>query len=230
MHASMRRRHRTSGARHVRDPLLLPRPRRPRMSEADRERWVARWRERSGGPKAPEPFLVRNVDALVPEAGLGGGRSLLDVAAGDGRNALWLAGRGFAVTAVDASTVAIARLDAAAEAQGIAVTTQVADLDAAGALAGLGPFDGLVIVRFKPSAAQWAALAATLRRPGGRVLLCSFGLGQHRRHGFPDGFCLERGELEAGLTPVLRLLRWESFEEGEEEDGACLEGSLWERR
>jgi SAM-dependent methyltransferase len=187
------------------------------MSAADRERWDARWRERADGPGAPEPFLVRRAAALPR------GR-LLDVAAGDGRNALWLLAQGFAVTAVDVSPVAIARLEAAAAAQGLGGTARAADLDAPDALAGLGPFDALVVVRFKPSPGQWGRLLAALR-PGGRLLLCSFGLEQHRRHGFPLAFCLERGALEAELVPALRLLDWQGHEEG----GTCLEGSLWEK-
>ena len=188
------------------------------MSTLDRKRWDARWRERAAtGPGAPEPFLVRHAGAL-PRG------PLLDVAAGDGRNALWLAGRGFPVTAIDVSAVALARLAREAAARGLAVATRVADLGAPEALAGLGPFASLVVIRFKPSPPQWRLLQAALR-PGGRLLLCSFGPGQHRRHGFPLAFCLSRAEIEATLGPALRPIFWGSFEEG----GASLEGSLWEK-
>jgi SAM-dependent methyltransferase len=189
------------------------------VSEADRVKWDERWRDRAGdGTAGPEPFLVREVLRLPR------GR-VLDVASGDGRNTLWLAGQGFAVTAVDVSPVAIDRLGRAAPAQGLTVAARAADLDAPGALADFEPFDGLVVVRFKPSPAHWAALLDVLR-PGGRVLLCSFGRGQHERHGFPLAFCLDRAELAAELELQLRLLDWRSFEEG----GACLEGSTWEKQ
>jgi SAM-dependent methyltransferase len=188
------------------------------VSAADRDRWDARWRERAAdAARAPEPFLARHVDDL-PRG------TLLDAAAGDGRNALWLARAGFAVTAVDVSPVAIARLERTAASCLLSVPTRVADLDAPDALAGLGPFAALVVVRFKPSPLQWRHLLAPLR-PGGRVLLCSFGLEQHRRHGFPRAFCLERDALVAELSPLLRLRHWESLEE----DGDFLEGSLWEK-
>jgi len=189
------------------------------VTEADRAKWDERWRDRAGdGPAAPEPFLVREVPRLPR------GRAL-DVASGDGRNALWLAGQGFAVSAVDVSPVAVAPLQRAAATQGLTVAARAADLDAPGALVGFGPFNGLVVVRFKPSPTQWAALLDVLH-PGGRVLLCSFGRGQHERHGFPLAFCLNRAELAAELEPRLRLLDWRSFEE----DDAFLEGSLWEKR
>jgi SAM-dependent methyltransferase len=166
----------------------------------------------------PEPFLVRHADDL-PRG------PLLDVAAGHGRNALWLAEQGFPVTAVDVSPVAIDRLGQAAVARGLPIRAVAGDLDEPGALAGLGPFASLVVVRFKPSPSQWRHLLAALR-PGGRALLCSFGPAQHDRHGFPLAFCLERDELEAGLTPDLKLLSWESFAVDEDN----LEGSLWEKR
>lgn len=48
----------------------------------------------------PNQFLVEEAAGLAP------GRAL-DVAAGEGRNAVWLAERGWRVTAVDFSTVGI---------------------------------------------------------------------------------------------------------------------------
>jgi SAM-dependent methyltransferase len=187
------------------------------VSEADRERWEARWAARDGGPGEPEPFLVRHAPALPPGP-------VLDAACGDGRNALWLAARGREVVAIDVAPSAVARLRAAAGARGLAVDARVADLDAPDALAGLGIFAALLVVRFKPDPAQWGRLLDRLA-PGGRLCLCSFGRAQHARTGFPLAYCLERGELEGLLGARLRLLAYEAFEE----DGEALEGSLWER-
>lgn len=186
------------------------------MSATDLERWEQRWRQ-EGPLGAPEPFLVRHV-ADLPES------PVLVAPAGAGRNALWLAGQGRAVTAVDVAPSAIARLERAAGERGLSVATRVADLDEPDALAGLGSFAALVVIRFRPSPAQWPRLVAVLR-PGGRMLLCSFGPEQHRRHGFPLAFCLDRAQVERELGRGLRLLAWESFAEA----GAFLEGSLWER-
>ena len=36
------------------------------MSEAERERWEARWAARDGEPGRPEPFLLRHAGALPP--------------------------------------------------------------------------------------------------------------------------------------------------------------------
>lgn len=189
------------------------------MSAADRRRWDARWRERAQEePAAPEPFLVRETPALPR------GR-VLDVAAGPGRNSLWLAAQGFAVTAIDVSPVAMAQLARTASERGLTVETRTADLDDPAALADLDPFDALVVIRFRPTPAQWATLLRSLR-PSGRLLLCSFGPEQHRRHGFPLAYCLDRAALEAELAPGLQLLRWESFGE----NGAFLEGSWWTKQ
>ena len=187
------------------------------MSEVDRERWEARWAARDGEPGPPEPFLLLHAGALPPGPAL-------DAACGDGRNALWLAGQGREVVAVDIAPSAVRRLRAAAGALGLAIDARVADLDAPGALDGLGSFAALLVVRFKPEPAQWDRLLEHLA-PGGRVLLCSFGQEQHARTGFPLAYCLERGELEVRLGDRLRLLAYEAFDE----EGAALEGSLWER-
>jgi SAM-dependent methyltransferase len=74
-----------------------------------REDWDRRYAEANLLWSAePNRFLVAEATALAP------GRAL-DVACGEGRNALWLAGLGWSVTAVDFSSVAVGKgLDRAA--------------------------------------------------------------------------------------------------------------------
>src|SRR5690242_10217857 len=67
----------------------------------------------------PNQFLV----AELAEAGLSPGRAL-DVACGEGRNAIWLAAQGWQVTAADFSRVAIDK----ARARSDEVDWQVADV------------------------------------------------------------------------------------------------------
>lgn len=188
------------------------------MSEADRERWERRWRERDFGPGPAEPWLVANAYRLAKGP-------VLDVAAGTGRNALWLAAHGFSVTALDISATALERLAAAAVGRRLEVATRLADLDDPAALEGLGPFTGLVVVRYKPSAEQWRGLVDLLA-PGGRVLLCSFGRERAAMGGFDPAFCLDERELRATLEPALACLLYERL--GEAAD--WLEGSVWEKR
>jgi SAM-dependent methyltransferase len=66
-------------------------------------------------------FLVAEVEAMAP------GRAL-DVACGEGRNALWLAERGWTVTGVDFSAVAIAKAARLAEGRQLEVEWVTADL------------------------------------------------------------------------------------------------------
>jgi SAM-dependent methyltransferase len=69
----------------------------------------------------PNRFLVAEVAELPP------GRAL-DLACGEGRNAVWLARRGWRVTGVDFSAVAIEKARRLADASGVEVEWVVADL------------------------------------------------------------------------------------------------------
>lgn len=68
----------------------------------------------------PNRFLVEEVEDLAP------GRAL-DLAAGEGRNAVWLAQRGWAVTAVDFSDVGLAKARQLAEHAGVTIEMECAD-------------------------------------------------------------------------------------------------------
>ncbi|MDW8338931.1 MAG: class I SAM-dependent methyltransferase [Thermoleophilia bacterium] len=87
-----------------------------------REDWNRRYAAKellwSAGPSR---FLVAEVEGLAP------GRAL-DLACGEGRNAVWLASRGWRVTAVDFAEVAIARAARRAEREGLEVDLVCADL------------------------------------------------------------------------------------------------------
>jgi SAM-dependent methyltransferase len=86
------------------------------------ERWNARYAEKelvwSAGPNR---FLVAEAGDLPP------GRAL-DLACGEGRNAIWLAEQGWAATGVDFSDVAIDKARAIAARRGVDADFRVADL------------------------------------------------------------------------------------------------------
>lgn len=69
----------------------------------------------------PNRFVAEQVLPLEP------GRAL-DLAAGEGRNAVWLAGRGWDVTAVDFSAEGMAKADLLADDHGVGINTVVADV------------------------------------------------------------------------------------------------------
>lgn len=63
-------------------------------------RWDERYRSNDMSDKPPEPVLVEHAAAVPPG-------TALDVACGLGRHTVWLADRGWRVTAVDYSSVAL---------------------------------------------------------------------------------------------------------------------------
>jgi tellurite methyltransferase len=132
-----------------------------------RERWNER---RSSGtfepfPEAPSPWLVEHL-ALLPRDG-----RALDVACGDGRNALALARHGLEVDAVDVSDVTIAALLAAAPQRAPGVHPRVVDLEREPLAT--GAYD--VVVNFNYLQRDLFGALARALRPGGRLVFETFG-------------------------------------------------------
>lgn len=93
------------------------------MSESDREKWDARYRQGAYTDRPrPSPLLQEWVNR-IPR-----GRAL-DVACGAGRNALFLAAEGFDVDAVDISAAALERAREHAEQAGLDINWIQHDLD-----------------------------------------------------------------------------------------------------
>jgi tellurite methyltransferase len=133
------------------------------VSQAERDKWDERYREGAYEDRThPTALLASWIDRLPR------GRAL-DVACGAGRNALFLASKGYAVDAVDISAVALERGRADAERLGFSIRWLCADLD--GDLDDAlppGPYDLIVWVRY----VNPALLPRLARRlaPGGHVL------------------------------------------------------------
>jgi SAM-dependent methyltransferase len=113
----------------------------------------------------PNEFLVAEVTELPA------GRAL-DVACGEGRNAIWLAEQGWDVTGVDFSPVAIDKARRLAETRGVTVTWLLADVETD--IPQLAAFD-LVAVFYLQLASQsrrtaFGAAAAAVA-PGGTLLV-----------------------------------------------------------
>jgi SAM-dependent methyltransferase len=130
------------------------------------------------------------------------GGSVLDVACGGGRHAVWLAAQGFAVTGVDRNADALQGLPA-----GIAALH--ADLEGAPWPLPGRTFDGIVVTNYlwRP---LWPDLLDALA-PGGVLIYETFALGQQRfgKPSRPD-FLLQPGEL----LRVCAGLRVVAYEEG----------------
>ena len=143
---------------------------------------------------APSPWITRWAHLIAPAG------AVLDVAAGSGRHAAWLAARGHAVTAIDRDATAMAPLAAIAE-------VIVADIEgAAWPLAGRR-FDAVVVANY-----LWRPLLPILKASlaaGGVLLYETFAAGNETvgRPARPD-FLLARGELLAAAAG-LRIVAYE---------------------
>ncbi|GAA4056880.1 class I SAM-dependent methyltransferase [Actinomadura miaoliensis] len=146
-------------------------PRAGRGTTTDTQFWDERYRSRdrlfSG---APNGVLVTEVADLPPG-------QALDVGCGEGADALWLARRGWLVTAVDISRVALER--AAAQAAGVTPNVAWARADLTTAAPPAGAFDLVSAQYFPlPRRPDHAALRGLLDAvaPGGTLLVVSHDL------------------------------------------------------
>jgi SAM-dependent methyltransferase len=137
----------------------------------DRYEWNRRY---AAAPRLwevdPGPFLGAEVGAMAP------GRAL-DLGAGEGRTTLWLAERGWQVTAVDFSDVALDRGREWADAAGIAAAVEWVLSDLVDYVPAPGAFD-LVLLLFVHLAPherrRLLRLAAQALAPGGSLLVVGY--------------------------------------------------------
>ncbi len=133
------------------------------MSDEDRTRWDERYRAGAYEQRTHPSAIVQKW--LPPSPGKSGksvGRAL-DVAAGAGRNCVFMAQAGYSVVAVDVSEVGLSRaVTASPELEVI-----LHDLDA-GLPEGLGQFDVVVMVRYL-NLPLYSGLIEHLR-PGGMLI------------------------------------------------------------
>jgi SAM-dependent methyltransferase len=135
-------------------------------ADPSRERWNRRWAgERANAATTPSAFLIAETETLPP------GRAL-DLACGAGRNAVWLARRGWRVTGVDFSDVALQAARGLAASAGVDV--EWVEADAVTWPAESRAYDLVAVMYLQlPAAERRAALAraAAAVRPGGTLLV-----------------------------------------------------------
>jgi SAM-dependent methyltransferase len=153
---------------------------------AERSDWESRYGGRADdGIRPPSRFLVMQRERLPP------GRAL-DVACGDGRNALYLARHGWTVDAIDFAHAGLARLLAVARRDALRVNAVQGDLEQFPLPR--DRYDVAVNVRYLQRSLI-DALKASVRR-GGMVVFETF-IRDQQQLGHPSNpaFLLERGEL-----------------------------------
>jgi SAM-dependent methyltransferase len=100
----------------------LPLPPVPEIKWIAMPDWDERYKRGEHANDEPHPLVVEFASKLKP------GRAL-DVACGAGRHAIWLAERGWRVTAVDNSRAAIEILRQRASEKGLVIDSRIADLE-----------------------------------------------------------------------------------------------------
>jgi ubiquinone/menaquinone biosynthesis C-methylase UbiE len=141
----------------------------PRTVRVERQNWDERYSAPDRTPlREPNALVVQELSDREP------GRAL-ELAAGEGRHARWLASQGWQVVAVDFSEVGLRRAKQQASAEGLRVSFVVADVHALP----LPPaaFDLVLATFFHPRPSERPALYPKMVRalsPGGTLLLVSY--------------------------------------------------------
>lgn len=160
--------------------------------EGDRARWNARWRERAGELESPAAFLVEHAHLLPPH-----GRAL-DVAAGAGRHAIWLARHGLDVTLIDVSEVALERAERRATSLGVVDRMRFIRADLESDELPAPVFDVVLIAHYLDRARRDEL--ARLVFEGGLVIATQPTVHNLERHDHPRrDYLVEPGELAAWL-------------------------------
>ena len=150
-------------------------------------------------PVQPASWLIENI-GLLPR-----GQSVLDVASGRGRHALYLAAAGWSVHAVDRDAEALAALRVAAQGLSGSVTTETLDLETSPPPSlGVERYGGVLVFNYLHRPLMPAIVDAVA--PGGVLIYETFTVGQARR-GRPTNpaFLLEDGELRTLIAPLAVL-------------------------
>ena len=136
---------------------------------------------------SPNDFLVDSISYLSTNG------SVFCLAEGEGRNGVWLARKGYSVTAVDSSTVGLQKAQELASRNGVDITTHLADL---GDYTFPGnTFDGIIAIfcHLPPLVRRktFNALSGSLKK-GGTLLL--------------EGYSKRQLEFGTGGPPSLEML------------------------
>lgn len=153
------------------------------------ERWDRRFSvDRYLYGTEPVEFLRQNIGRLAK------GKALC-LAAGEGRNAVWLAAQGYDVTAMDASSKGLEKALALAKERGVSIETEVGDLQH-GYEMGEAEYDLITDFYYHDTAMIPAVMRAL--KPGGMFILQNFSIDQPKTNRFgpknPD-FLVKPNEL-----------------------------------
>lgn len=163
------------------------------MAESDRTKWDQTYKQVTEIDLNPPGWLAE-IDPLLPRQGYA-----LDIAAGSGRLAIWLAARGLDVLAVDISGAGLELARQAALAKGLRIDTLIEDLEA-GPLPP-GPFD--LITCFNYRQRDLFPFIGKHLKPGGFLAAEVATVANLERHAHPSRrYLAEVGELRQDCAPM----------------------------
>lgn len=139
------------------------------MQESNK--WNRKYKNKESILRNPEDFIVQNYNKLKEG-------TVLDFASGDGRNSIFLAKKGFKVTAVDFSNEALKRLNCFASKENINVNTLCLDLSNNESISSLGTFDNIIICCYKLEDFLIDYIEKLLN-PSGILVYCTFNINHH---------------------------------------------------
>ncbi|KGK90169.1 methyltransferase domain-containing protein [Clostridium sp. HMP27] len=131
------------------------------------EYWDEKFANRSDNPLSPEKSIVDNIKYFKKG-------TILDIACGDGRNALFLLERGYRVTGVDFSSKALERLNMFAKRNSYLVNTMQIDLTMPNCLDDIGIYDNILINHYRLNKHQLKNIESHIT-DGGILFVCGFG-------------------------------------------------------
>lgn len=171
--------------------------------DADRLKWNERYSTKPDN-SPPDTFLKKNLHKLNKTR-------LLDIAGGNGRNAIYLAAHGFDVTVVDIADVGFDKIANNIKGSDFKIRTILLDLDNPEILFEEGKFDTIVCINFRPFTSL-LQLIPKLLLPDGTFIWASFNEIQALETGFPLEKALTINEFTDFFTE-LELIDYQRFED-----------------
>ena len=177
------------------------------MSLKDKEKWNAKYESSAClAGREPVPWLADHADLLSGQG------VALDIAMGEGRNALFAASLGYDVLGVDISDVGIARAESLGRENKLTIRTQVADLDHYSIED--DSYD-LILCFYFLNRHLFEGIRKGLR-PGGVLMYETFTVDYLQYSGFRREWVLEKNELLEAF-PGLSVLDYREVDEPENE-------------
>lgn len=177
------------------------------MSKNDQQRWDKKWHQFMDVQLETNPLLIRHQELL------GGGKAL-DIACGQGQNAIWLAQHGYRVLGVDISRVALDKALQEAQRLGISERVEFAQVDLDEWQPPRASFDLICVIRFLERA-LFPAIAQALK-PNGLLFYATRHTGYLRKNPTASRhYLLEPGELAVAFQDLEVVCYQEGQEDAE---------------